>query len=124
MEPSVREMLLAAVAAAAAAGSRRNPVAAPARASPPPPPPPGAGVTASELDNEAIARRLADYGALLELAGAGYYSQRAYRRAADLIRSTPAPIAELVRAGRVRELRGIGPSIEARLREICANSRK
>jgi len=75
-------------------------------------------VTASELDNEAIARRLADYGALLELAGAGYYSQRAYRRAADLIRSTPAPIAELVRAGRVRELRGIGPSIEARLREL------
>jgi DNA polymerase (family 10) len=28
------------------------------------------------------------------------------------------PIAELVRAGRVRELRGIGPGIEARLREL------
>jgi DNA polymerase (family 10) len=75
-------------------------------------------VTERELDNEAIARRLADYGALLELAGAGYYSQRAYRRAAELVRATPAPIAELARTGRVRELRGIGPAIEARLREL------
>src|SRR5216110_4092861 len=40
------------------------------------------------------------------------------RRAAELIHSTPAPIAELVRAGRVRELRGIGPGIERRLREL------
>ena len=35
-----------------------------------------------------------------------------------MIRSTEAPVAELVRTGRVRELRGIGPSIEARLREL------
>src|SRR4029077_17918770 len=38
--------------------------------------------------------------------------------AAELGRATPAPIAELVRAGRVRELRGIGPGIERRLREL------
>ena len=37
---------------------------------------------------------------------------RAYRRAAELVRETRAPVAELVRAGRVRELRGIGPGIE------------
>ena len=43
---------------------------------------------------------------------------RAYRRAAELIRATPTPVAELVRNGRVRELRGIGPGIEARLREL------
>ena len=42
---------------------------------------------------------------------------------ADLIRSTPAPIAELVRAGRVRELRGIGPGIERRLRELVETGR-
>src|SRR3712207_298427 len=35
-----------------------------------------------------------------------------------MIRTTPAPVAELVRAGRVRELRGIGTGIEARLREL------
>jgi hypothetical protein len=54
---------------------------------------------------------------------------RAYRRAAELIRETKAPIADLVQAGRARELRGIGPGIEARLRELvktggaCASQR-
>jgi DNA polymerase (family 10) len=70
------------------------------------------------LDNAAIASRLDAFASLLELAGAGPYTSRAYRRAAELIRSTPAPIAELVRQGRVRELRGIGPGIERRLREL------
>src|SRR5579864_2169195 len=71
-----------------------------------------------QFDNATVAARLDEYAALLELAGAGYYTSRAYRRAAELIRATPAPIAELVRAGRVRELRGIGPGIERRLREL------
>jgi DNA polymerase (family 10) len=70
------------------------------------------------LDNAAIAERLDAFAALLDLAGSGYYTSRAYRRAAELIRSTPAPVGELVRAGRVRELRGIGPGIEARLLEL------
>jgi DNA polymerase (family 10) len=70
------------------------------------------------MDNAAIAGQLDAFASLLELAGAGRYTARAYRRAADLIRTTPAPIAELVRAGRVRELRGIGPGIERRLREL------
>ena len=43
---------------------------------------------------------------------------RAHRRAADVIRATRAPVAELVRAGRGRELRGIGPGIDARLAEL------
>src|SRR5262249_17455532 len=55
---------------------------------------------------------------LLDLADASPYSVRAYRRAAELIRATPAPVAELVRTGRARELRGIGPSIEKRLVEL------
>jgi DNA polymerase (family X) len=75
-------------------------------------------VETGKLDNAAIAGRLARFAALLDLAGAGPYSIRAYRRAADLIRATPADVAGLVRAGRVRELRGIGPSIESRLREL------
>ncbi len=68
--------------------------------------------------NAAIAERLDAMAALLELAGAGTYSVRAYRRAADLIRATPAPVAELVRGGRARGVHGIGPAIEARLREL------
>ena len=70
------------------------------------------------LDNAGIADRLDQFASLLDLAGAGPYTARAYRRAADLIRSTPAPVAELVRQGRARELRGIGPGIERRLNEL------
>src|SRR5688500_12228918 len=43
---------------------------------------------------------------------------RAYRRAAETIRSAAVPVAGLVESGRVRELRGIGPGIEGRLREL------
>jgi DNA polymerase (family X) len=75
------------------------------------------------LDNGTIAERLETLASLLDLAGSSFYSVRAYRRAAELIRATPAPVAELVRSGRVRELRGIGPSIEARLRELVETGR-
>jgi len=71
-----------------------------------------------DLDNAAIANRLARFAAVLDLAGASTYSTRAYRRAADLIRATPLNVAELVRARRARELRGIGASIEAKLIEL------
>ena len=70
------------------------------------------------LANPTIADRLESLATLLELAGASPFAARAYRRAAVLVRETKAPVAELVREGRVRELRGIGPSIEARLREL------
>jgi len=69
-------------------------------------------------DNAEIADRLDQFASLLELADAGPYTARAYRRAAELIRSTQAPVAELVRQGRARELRGIGPGIDRRLREL------
>jgi DNA polymerase (family X) len=70
------------------------------------------------LDNAEIADRLEALAALLELDDANPYTTRAYRRAAETIRGTALPMAELVRAGRARELRGIGPGIEARLREL------
>ena len=70
------------------------------------------------LENPAIAERLEALAALLDLAGAQHYTSRAYRRAAELIRATPAPVAELVRAGRVTELRGVGPGIASRLGEL------
>ena len=69
-------------------------------------------------DNAAIAERLEAFATLLDLSGAGHYTSRAYRRAAETIRETRALIAELVAAGRVQELRGIGPGIAGRLREL------
>jgi DNA polymerase (family 10) len=72
----------------------------------------------SGLDNATIAERLEAFAVLLELAGSGHYTSRAYRRAAETVRETRAPVATLVREGRVQELRGIGPGIAARLREL------
>src|SRR3954447_3234790 len=74
-------------------------------------------------ENAELAERLESFAALLELAGASPYAQRAYRRAAELIRAAPTPVEALVRAGRARELRGIGPGIEARLRELVETGR-
>ena len=70
------------------------------------------------MTNAYIAEQLEAFASLLDLSGAGYYTARAYRRAAETIRETKAPIAELVAAGRIQELRGIGPGIAARLREL------
>jgi DNA polymerase (family 10) len=69
-------------------------------------------------DNAAIADALERYANLLDLAGSGYYTVRAYRRAAELIRALPAPVAKLVRDRRVQELRGIGPGLAAVLEEV------
>jgi DNA polymerase (family X) len=70
------------------------------------------------VDNRQIADRLEAFAALLELVEANPYTIRAYRRAAETIRGVAFPVAELVASGRARQLRGIGPGIEARLREV------
>jgi DNA polymerase (family 10) len=68
--------------------------------------------------NAALADRLQRLSFLLELGEASPFAARAYRRAADLIRTLPTSAADLVRAGRIRDLRGIGAGIEEKLREI------
>jgi DNA polymerase (family X) len=73
--------------------------------------------------NEEIASALAEYAALLELSGASGHAVRAFRRGAGLVRGTPLPIADLVRSGRVRELRGVGPGLERRMRELVETGR-
>jgi DNA polymerase (family 10) len=70
------------------------------------------------VENSRIADRLDAFASLLELGEANPYTARAYRRAAETIRGAGVPVAELVAAGRVRDLRGIGRGIEARLREL------
>ncbi len=81
----------------------------------------GSGRDAGKLlpvDNPQIADHLDALASFLELVEASPYTVRAYRRAAETIRGAAAPVAELVRSGRARELRGIGSGIEARLREL------
>jgi DNA polymerase/3'-5' exonuclease PolX len=52
-----------------------------------------------DVDNRTIAERLEAFAIMLDLAGANPYSARAYRRAADVVRASRVPIAELVRSG-------------------------
>jgi DNA polymerase (family 10) len=70
------------------------------------------------VENSQIADRLESLAVLLELADANPYTARAYRRAAETIRAAAVPVKDLVTSGRARQLRGIGPGIEARLREL------
>jgi DNA polymerase (family 10) len=70
------------------------------------------------MDNPQIADRLDAFASLLELADANPYTIRAYRRAGETVRAAAVPVAQLVATGRIRELRGIGPGIERRLREL------
>jgi DNA polymerase (family X) len=70
------------------------------------------------VENSEIADRLDTLAMLLELNEANPHTVRAYRRAAEAIRPAAFPMEALVRAGRSRELRGIGRGIEARLREL------
>jgi DNA polymerase (family 10) len=75
-------------------------------------------MTRRDPTNAEIADRLTLFAALLELSETSPFAVRAYLRAAEVIRSTPASVAELVRSGRIRELRGIGAGIEGKLREL------
>ena len=75
------------------------------------------------LTNAEIGEQLDLFAGLLDLSGSSFYTSRAYRRAAETIRETKAPIAELVAEGRVEELRGIGPGIATRLRELVETGR-
>jgi DNA polymerase (family X) len=75
------------------------------------------------VENSEIADRLDAFAALLELVEANPYTARAYRRAAETIRATGVSVEDLVRSGRVRQLRGIGRSIEAKLRELVERGR-
>jgi DNA polymerase (family 10) len=72
------------------------------------------------VDNAEIADRLDAFAAVLQLGDANPYTIRAYQRAAETIRHSGVAVVELVAAGRGRELRGTGPGIEARLRELVA----
>jgi DNA polymerase (family 10) len=77
----------------------------------------------SSPSNDELAAALDEYAALLDVSGANSYATRAYRRAAGLIRETPADVAALIREGHVRRLRGIGPGIEQRLTELVETGR-
>ena len=65
------------------------------------------------MDNAEIAAQLEGFAALLELNGASYYTARAYRRAAELIRDTRAPPRYVLDISPVNNTVTVGPRAAA-----------
>lgn len=67
------------------------------------------------LPNSEIADALDELGDLYELDGAIIHRVVAYRNAAKAIREAPRAVADMVRAGTVTELAGVGKTLEEKL---------
>jgi DNA polymerase (family 10) len=70
------------------------------------------------VDNSGVARALSEIADLLEIKGENAFKIRAYRSAADVVRTTAEPMARLSDA-QLRELPGIGKDLAARIRELA-----
>jgi DNA polymerase (family 10) len=70
------------------------------------------------VDNVAVARALEDLADLLELSGEGPFPVRAFRNAARAVEGTNENVADLVRAGEVEKVRGIGGGVARRIKEL------
>ena len=71
------------------------------------------------MGNTEIAARLTEMRMLMEFAGEPFFKFMACERAASAIENA-APVAELIAAGTLTELPGIGKSIAGRVAEIAA----
>jgi DNA polymerase (family X) len=63
------------------------------------------------LDTENVAKLLHELGLRTSLRGGSPYRARAYLRAAESLRASPIPIADLIAQKRLRELPGVGETI-------------
>ena len=70
------------------------------------------------MDNPGVARALAEIADLLEIKGENAFKIRAYRSAADVVRTTADPVSRLSDA-QLRELPGVGKDLAARIRELA-----
>lgn len=67
------------------------------------------------MDKEAIAQTLEEIGTLLELKGENAFKCRAYHNAARALASAPDNIDELIKSGKLCEIKGIGTSLQEKI---------
>jgi DNA polymerase (family 10) len=67
------------------------------------------------MDNQAIARVLAEIGVLLDLKGENPFKVRAYAAAARQVEALATPVRDLVASKRLDELPGIGEALAAKI---------
>ena len=63
------------------------------------------------LDASAVAELLIEFGQRTALRGGNPYRARAYSRAAESLLALTAPLQEIVRQNRLREIPGVGQAI-------------
>src|SRR4051812_3107827 len=71
----------------------------------------------ARTSNLAVARMFEEIAQSLEVAGEQGHRQRAYRRAARGVATTPEPIERLAAEGRLRDISGIGAALAALIGE-------
>lgn len=73
-----------------------------------------------EYDNAAIGGILDDFGDLLEIAGADRYRTLSYHKAAHAIRAWDEDISRTAAEGRLTEIPGVGPKLQAIVTSLIA----
>jgi DNA polymerase (family 10) len=71
------------------------------------------------LSNSEIARKLLDIRTLMEMAGESFYKYMAFEKAAASVENA-APLADIVAAGELTQLPGVGKSIAAVIEQLVA----
>src|SRR5438876_8630785 len=75
----------------------------------------------TRASNLAVARLFEQIAQSLEVAGEQTHRLRAYRRAARGLAATPEPLEQLAAEGRLRQIPGIGPALEALIAEFLSS---
>src|SRR5215203_3519248 len=74
----------------------------------------------AKLDASAVATLLVEIGQRLVLAGENPYKARAYSRAAQNLLTLTLPLGEVIAAGRLREIPGVGEALAATIEQLYA----
>src|SRR3954462_6224387 len=74
----------------------------------------------AKLDASAVATLLIEIGRRLVLARENPYKARAYSRAAQNLLTLTLPLGEVVAAGRLREIPGVGEALAATIEQLYA----
>lgn len=75
------------------------------------------------MDNKTVARMLREIADMVEIKGETIYKRVAYQRAAENIETLGQDIREIWKAGKLREIPGIGVAIEKKLDELFRTGR-
>jgi DNA polymerase (family X) len=72
------------------------------------------------MDNDGIARVLIEIAVFSELTGENPFKSRAYENAARIVEKHPERFAELCAQGRLKDIKGVGKSIEDIIKELVS----